>query len=326
MALYRDAGQRRIAPPLRVRRGRPVAPARARAPLRRGPHRVVPVLLRCSPPRCCAGSHGYRHRRRLARAVVARLLARVPRRPRRARRLGRPGCSACASPQRAFCFARMTAARLRAEGLRGEVTVLEGEYAGPLEARTCAAGRSARRVRRPPHPGEARAGARAPRSAGLRTEAPELRGADPRRRPRARRACSPRSRTHGLEDLVEAPGFVATEEVEHDLARALCMVLPSRREGYGLVVVEAASQRRAERRRPPPRQRRGRARRGRRQRPRRRLRRRPPSLAVGDPRASARPVPSATALDGRLVRPQRRAGSPSTRRSSGSSRVYRDRR
>ena len=29
--------------------------------------------------------------------------------------------------------------------------------------------------------------------------------------------------------------------MEHDLARALCLVLPSRREGYGLVVVEAAS-------------------------------------------------------------------------------------
>jgi glycosyltransferase involved in cell wall biosynthesis len=44
-----------------------------------------------------------------------------------------------------------------------------------------------------------------------------------------------------LEDVVEAPGFVDTEVVEHDLARALCMVLPSRREGYGLVVVEAAA-------------------------------------------------------------------------------------
>jgi glycosyltransferase involved in cell wall biosynthesis len=46
---------------------------------------------------------------------------------------------------------------------------------------------------------------------------------------------------HGLQDVVAAPGFVATEEVERDLARALCLLLPSRREGYGLVVVEAAS-------------------------------------------------------------------------------------
>jgi glycosyltransferase involved in cell wall biosynthesis len=37
-------------------------------------------------------------------------------------------------PQRAFCFARLTAGRLREAGVRGPVTVLEGEYAGPLEA------------------------------------------------------------------------------------------------------------------------------------------------------------------------------------------------
>ncbi|MDP9385909.1 MAG: glycosyltransferase, partial [Actinomycetota bacterium] len=45
----------------------------------------------------------------------------------------------------------------------------------------------------------------------------------------------------GLEGTVEAPGFVGAEVVESDLARALCMVLPSRREGYGMVVVEACS-------------------------------------------------------------------------------------
>ena len=36
-------------------------------------------------------------------------------------------------------------------------------------------------------------------------------------------------------------GFVASDEVEQALRRALCMVLPSRREGYGMVVVEAAA-------------------------------------------------------------------------------------
>jgi glycosyltransferase involved in cell wall biosynthesis len=46
---------------------------------------------------------------------------------------------------------------------------------------------------------------------------------------------------HGMEGIVDAPGFVETEVVEHDLARALCMVLPSSREGYGLVVVEASA-------------------------------------------------------------------------------------
>ncbi len=37
-------------------------------------------------------------------------------------------------PQRAFCFSRLQARRLRDEGYRGEMTVLEGEYAGSLDA------------------------------------------------------------------------------------------------------------------------------------------------------------------------------------------------
>ena len=46
---------------------------------------------------------------------------------------------------------------------------------------------------------------------------------------------------HGLGEAVEAPGFVAQERVEQSLARALCLLLPSSREGYGLIVVEAAA-------------------------------------------------------------------------------------
>ncbi len=45
----------------------------------------------------------------------------------------------------------------------------------------------------------------------------------------------------GLGDVVEVPGFVSTGEVEELLGRALCLLLPSRREGYGLVVIEAAA-------------------------------------------------------------------------------------
>jgi glycosyltransferase involved in cell wall biosynthesis len=44
-----------------------------------------------------------------------------------------------------------------------------------------------------------------------------------------------------LAGVVRAPGFVAFEEVDAALRRALCMVLPSRREGYGMVVVEASA-------------------------------------------------------------------------------------
>ena len=48
-------------------------------------------------------------------------------------------------------------------------------------------------------------------------------------------------RRHELEDALEVHGFVTADRVHQALRRALCLVLPSRREGYGLIVVEAAA-------------------------------------------------------------------------------------
>ncbi len=45
----------------------------------------------------------------------------------------------------------------------------------------------------------------------------------------------------GLQDVVSVHGFVDSDQVEQALRLALCMVLPSQREGYGMVVVEAAA-------------------------------------------------------------------------------------
>lgn len=45
----------------------------------------------------------------------------------------------------------------------------------------------------------------------------------------------------GVREAVEFPGFVEEDELHRLLAEAACLVNPSRREGYGLVVVEAAS-------------------------------------------------------------------------------------
>jgi glycosyltransferase involved in cell wall biosynthesis len=42
-------------------------------------------------------------------------------------------------------------------------------------------------------------------------------------------------------EIAAAPGFVAAHEVHEALRRATAMVLPSRREGYGMIVVEAAA-------------------------------------------------------------------------------------
>jgi glycosyltransferase involved in cell wall biosynthesis len=143
-------------------------------------------------------------------------------------------------PQRAFCFSRLHAARLRADGLRGEATTLSGEYAGPLQGRE--PGRAAPLVvfagRQIP---EKQAVAVVPAVALARRRLPELRAAilgdGPERAAILRGVVE-----HGLGAAIEVPGFVATEVVHDTIGRALCLLLPSRREGYGLVVVEAAAQ------------------------------------------------------------------------------------
>ena len=43
----------------------------------------------------------------------------------------------------------------------------------------------------------------------------------------------------GLEDVIRCPGFVASDEIDDALRRAMCLLLPSEREGYGSVVIEA---------------------------------------------------------------------------------------
>jgi len=44
-----------------------------------------------------------------------------------------------------------------------------------------------------------------------------------------------------LEDVVQLPGFVSDEELNQTLQRSACLLLPSLREGYGLIVIEAAA-------------------------------------------------------------------------------------
>jgi glycosyltransferase involved in cell wall biosynthesis len=143
------------------------------------------------------------------------------------------------APQHAFCFSQLHAARLRELGLRGEVTVLRGLYAGVTEpARP-----------RPAEPFVLFAGRLIPEkrvTLGVAAVAlaarhvPGLRGVfygDGPEKEALLRAIA----EHDVEGLIEAPGFVESERVEADMSRALCLLLPSSREGYGLVVVEACA-------------------------------------------------------------------------------------
>jgi glycosyltransferase involved in cell wall biosynthesis len=45
----------------------------------------------------------------------------------------------------------------------------------------------------------------------------------------------------GLGDVVKLPGFVSDDELNEALQGAACLLLPSLREGYGLIVIEAAA-------------------------------------------------------------------------------------
>ena len=141
--------------------------------------------------------------------------------------------------QRAFCFSRLHAARLREEGLRGELTILEGEYVGALvpedphepESLVVFAARMIPEKRAPSAVDAV--GLAAAQIGGLRAV---LFGDGPQRTEVLARIAS-----LGLGELVSAPGFVDAQEVHDTLRRAMCMILPSLREGYGMIVVEAAA-------------------------------------------------------------------------------------
>ncbi|HMH46810.1 MAG TPA: glycosyltransferase, partial [Solirubrobacteraceae bacterium] len=152
-------------------------------------------------------------------AVVQRLCARVP--------------------QRAFCFSELHAVRLRKAGLRGSVTVLRGLYAGtaepvfsrPTDPLVLFAGRLI--AEKQATLGVAAIALAATRIEGLRGE---FLGDGPERA-----ALEQAISEHGLDEVVSAPGFADAKTVDAEMRAAMCMLLPSRREGYGMVVVEAAA-------------------------------------------------------------------------------------
>jgi glycosyltransferase involved in cell wall biosynthesis len=141
--------------------------------------------------------------------------------------------------QHAFCFSRLHAARLRLEGLPSPPTLLSGEYVGPLAAHPTSptnplvmfAGR---------HIPEKQVLAIPPAILEARTRLPELRAAIVGDGPERRQVLDQVAKL-GLAAVVNVPGFVTTDRVQELMADALCVLLPSRREGYGMVVIEAAT-------------------------------------------------------------------------------------
>jgi glycosyltransferase involved in cell wall biosynthesis len=148
-------------------------------------------------------------------------------------------------PDRSFTFSRLAEDRARELGHSAPITRLTGEYAGDEDERRAlldgegeggaptavAAGRQIPEKRVPAIP---------PAIAEASGRVPELRCVILGDGPEAEATRDAVRRT-GLEGRVELRGRVSHEEVMRALASAACLVHPSRREGYGMVVVEAAS-------------------------------------------------------------------------------------
>lgn len=150
-------------------------------------------------------------------------------------------------PERSFTFSRLAAGRLREYGHHAPITRLTGQYSnastdeeGPPEATVAgpdpplivAAGR---------HIPEKRMTAIPAAVAAARERLPEIRcliigdGPDTD-------LIRAEARQRGLGDALELRGRVGHAEVMSAIAGATCLLHPSRREGYGLVILEASSQ------------------------------------------------------------------------------------
>jgi glycosyltransferase involved in cell wall biosynthesis len=142
-------------------------------------------------------------------------------------------------PQQAFCDSRMHAERLRAEGFRRTTKILPGLYAGPVGSVVPEALRpfvvyAGRHVR------EKRVAALVRAFALVSKRRPELRlhlyGAGPERE-RVERLVAELD----LHEVVSVLGVRSEQELSEAIASAACVATASEREGYGLLVVEAAA-------------------------------------------------------------------------------------
>ncbi len=154
-------------------------------------------------------------------------------------------------PDRSFAFSRLHERRLLEQGHRAPLTRLTGIYAGGSasdgeggDGGTAEADADAARA-----PLVVFAGRHIPEKrvrivpdvvAAARRRSPELRcvmfGDGPELEAVRRRVAE-----LGLDGAVELPGRASADQVRQGMAAAACVLLPSMREGYGLVVVEAVA-------------------------------------------------------------------------------------
>jgi glycosyltransferase involved in cell wall biosynthesis len=165
-------------------------------------------------------------------------------------RVGEAVQALCAAlPQHAFCFSELHARRLP-----GAPTILRGLYrpdpqpvANQAPDAATATARSAKSAAPTDHPTVLFAGRQIPEKrpvalvgaiAAAAEHVPGLRGVLLGDGPEHAAVLSEISR---LSATIDAPGFVAGQRVAAELGQAMCMALPSIREGYGMIVIEAAA-------------------------------------------------------------------------------------
>lgn len=142
-------------------------------------------------------------------------------------------------PQRAHCFSNRHATRLREQGLRVEPVFVGGLYDGPLETPQPQASErfvlfAGRQI------AEKKAVAAVAAIALARERGLDVGGLILGDGPE-HQAVLDQIDALGMTDFISAPGFVDGAVVEDAMTRALCLLHPSSREGYGLVVVEASA-------------------------------------------------------------------------------------
>jgi len=142
--------------------------------------------------------------------------------------------------QRAHCLSRLHAERLVAEGYRGTPIVLPGIYEGPSEPTPAAEVDEGLIVYAGRHVREKRVDALVRGFAHARAQRRELRlelYGDGPERPRVEALV----RELGLDGSVVLAGRRSEHEIAAAFARAACVATASEREGYGLIIVEAAA-------------------------------------------------------------------------------------
>jgi glycosyltransferase involved in cell wall biosynthesis len=144
-------------------------------------------------------------------------------------------------PQRAYAFSRLHERRLQTLGLRGQIRILTGIYEGSLA--------TPEPVPPADPPVVVYAGRMIPEKrvvllvdaiALARRSIPGLQSVIFGRGSELDRVRE-RIAALSLGTIISLPGFVPSQDVSDAMARSTCVVQPSSREGYGLVVVEASA-------------------------------------------------------------------------------------